>query len=51
MYAQVRFIILALLASWLLVLTACKPPADPEPGPEQPKELPQPKTQTERQAN
>lgn len=33
-----------LLASLLPFLTACKPPPDPEPGPERPKELPQPRT-------
>jgi hypothetical protein len=33
-----------LLASVVPFLTACKPPMDPEPGPEQPKELPQPRT-------
>ena len=47
MFAQVRFITLGLLASSLLVLSACKPPPDPEPGPERPKELPQPKTKAE----
>ena len=51
MFAQVRFVTLVLLASSLLVLSACKPPPDREPGPEQPKELPQPKTQDEPQAD
>lgn len=42
MFPQLR---VALLACFALFLIACKPPPDPEPGPEQPKELPQPKTQ------
>lgn len=45
MFPKVRFAVVALLASCVLLLSACKPPPDPEPGPEQPKELPQPKTQ------
>ena len=45
MFAQVRFITFALLASWLLVSSACKPP-DPEPGPEQPKETARPPKRT-----
>lgn len=51
MFRQVRFVTVAFLAPFMLVLTACKPPPDPEPGPEQPKELPQPKTQNEAQAD
>lgn len=44
MFTQARFVTLAMLALSVLLLSACRPPPDAEPGPAQPKELPQPKT-------
>lgn len=45
MFPHIRFVTVVFLALSLVISTACKPPPDPEPGPEQPKELPQPKTE------